>query len=319
MTSENDIELHRPEIQSDVKERLARSICVHGDYHEMLSELKSSGALFESQKFRINLEYGERLNKANFLSKTDWEMLVVLELYDRGTFEHALRVFETIHEKVESRRNIGLFLRRHLSGEDVSKEDLFRAAMLHDIGKTAIPKEILLDTTTEEEWMMFAKSLLQPRQYEDVLRTLDENPRLRHKDLVPFAYAIPEDLAESLRDRGVDPNKPLGVIIGKHATISGNILRSYGFPVSAEIAESHHDRPLRELKHPISISSLRAGWILRAADIFDAVRSPRSYKNGNPLERALTVIEKEAERGFIDQKLANLWISDELSYLEGYE
>lgn len=310
MTS--DIKLHQPKIQSDTNERLARSICAHGEYHEMLSELKTSGTLFESQRERVNLMYGERLYKALFLSKTDWEMLVVLELYDPGTFEHALRVFETVHEKVESRRDIGLFLRRHLSGENVTKEDLFRAALLHDIGKTSIPKEVLLDTTTEEEWMILAKSLLHPRQYEDVLRLLDENPRLRHKDLVPFAYAVPEDLAESLRDRGIDPGLPLGVIVGKHASASGNILRSYGFPVAAEIAESHHDLALRELKRPVSISSLRAGWILRAADIFDAVRSPRSYKNGNPLERALFVIEKEADRGFIDQKLADLWISDEL-------
>lgn len=298
--------------RSDGNERLARSICAHGEYHEMLSELKTSGTLFESQKDRICLKYGKRLEKATFLSKSDWDMLVVLELYDTVTFEHALRVFETIHEKIWSRRDIGIFLRRHLSEENVTKEDLLRAAILHDIGKTVIPKEVLLDTTTEEEWMMLAKSLLQPHQYEDVLRTLDENPRLRHKDLVPFSYAIPEDLAESLRDRGIDPKLPLGVIIGKHATVSGNILRSYGFPVAAEIAESHHDLPLRTLSRPVSVSSLRAGWILRAADIFDAVRSPRSYKDGNPLEKALFIIEKEAGRGFIDQKLADLWISDEL-------
>ncbi|MBP9751974.1 MAG: hypothetical protein KBD19_03895 [Candidatus Moranbacteria bacterium] len=305
--------------QAGDKERYARSICAHGEYHDMLSELRTSEALFESQRDRVRLAYGERLDKASFLSKSDWEMLVVLELYDSGTFEHALRVFETIHEKVESKRDIGLFLRRHLSGESVSKEDLFRAAIFHDIGKTSIPKEILLDTTTEEEWMILAKSLLQPRQYEDILQMLDENPHLRHKDLVPFSYAIPEDIAESLRDRGIDPDLPLGVIIGKHASISGNILRSYGFPIAAEIAESHHDRPLRGLQHPVSISSLRAGWILRAADIFDAVRSPRSYKNESPLERALFVIEKEADRGFIDQKLADLWISDELSYRERSE
>jgi HD-GYP domain-containing protein (c-di-GMP phosphodiesterase class II) len=298
--------------QPGEKERLARSICAHGEYHEMLSELKASGSLFESQQTRIRLLYKESIETASFLSKTDWEMIVVLELYDSETFEHALRVFETIHEKVESRRDIGLFLRRHLGEEGVEKDELFRAALLHDIGKTAIPKEILLDTTTEEEWMILAKSFLHPKRYEDLLRTLDENPRFRCKDLVPFSYAIPTDLAESLRDRGIDPKKPLGVIIGKHAAISGNILRSYGFSVAAEIAESHHDRALRELSRPISISSLRASWILRAADIFDAVRSPRSYKNGNPFEQALLVIEKEAERGFIDQKLADLWISDEL-------
>lgn len=315
MTSENDLEQKTDGIESkysDGKERFARSICAHGEYHEMLSELKASGTLFESQKTRVSTTYGERLEKASFLSKTDWEMLVVLELYDPGTFEHALRVFETINEKVESRRDIGLFLRRHLAQENVGKDDLYRAALLHDIGKTSIPKEILLDTTTDEEWAMLAKAFFHPRQYEDVLRMLDENPRLRNKDLVPFSYAIPTDLAESLRDRGVDPSLPLGVIVGKHASVSGNILRSYGFPVTAEIAESHHDLPLRKLNHPISISSLRAGWILRAADIFDAVRSPRSYKNGNTLERALLVIEKEAERGFIEPKLADLWISDEL-------
>ncbi len=297
----------------DDDERLARSICDHGEYHEMLSELKASGTLLESQMKRIAASYEDSLRKIDFLSKADWEMIAVLELYDPGTFEHALRVFETISEKVGSRRDIGFFLRRHLAEESVSKEDLLRASLFHDIGKTFIPKEILLDTTTDEEWMILAKSILSPRRYEDVLRMIDGNPRSRYKDLVPFSYAITEDIAESLRDRGINPDQPLGAIIGKHASVSGDILRSYGFPISAEIAESHHGRSLQEIGRPVSISSLRVGWILRTADIFDAVRNPRAYKNGKPLEQALFVIEKEADHGFIEQKLASLWISDELS------
>ena len=290
----------------------ARSICRCGDYFTLLERLKES-ALYEDERDRIRREYADGLAAATFLSDAEWEMLTVLELYDPLTFRHAIRVFGTIREKVSNRREIGIFLRAHLFREDISKEDLYRAALLHDIGKVTIPKEILHDVTTDEEWIMLAKSFLHQRDFESISETLTENPHLRAKDLVPFSCTLSSDIAAELRKEGIDPDLPLGLIMGRHAVLSGEILRAYGFRISAEIAESHHHRPETEDLEPISLSSFRASWLLRAADIFDAVKHPRSYKSGNTLEKTLSVLEREAERGFIDHKLVTLWVADELN------
>jgi len=292
------------------KECQARALCSCNDYHEILSELKER-ALLQSQENRLDRIYGKRLEKAEFLTDADWEMLTILELYDPETFNHSLRVFETVYEKMQGNHPIGFFLRTHLAQEGISGKDLLRAALLHDIGKVTIPKEILNDMTTDEEWMILAKISLHPKRYEEIAQQIAGNPHLA-KDYIPFSCVIPESLAESLRDRGIDPNQPLGVIIGKHPHDSGEILRSYGFTLSAEIAESHHNRPIGEEHRPISISSLRAGWILRAADIFDAMRSPRAYKPGASLQHAIDILREAADRGFIDRKVAELFIDHEL-------
>lgn len=293
------------------QETIARHICRSGDYFTLLERLRES-RLYEGERERIRREHGSRFNHVTFLSDREWEMLTILELYDPLTFRHALRVFESIHDKVGSRRPVGVFLRDHLFREDVSKEDLYRAALLHDIGKVTIPKEILHDVTTDDEWIMLAKAFLHQKNFESVSQTLTESPHLRAKDLVPFSCTISSDIATELRKEGIDPELPLGIIMGRHALLSGEILRAYGFRVSAEIAESHHHRPQTEGLEPISRSSFRASWILRAADIFDAVKHPRSYKSGNTLEKTLLVLEREAERGFIDHKLVALWVADEL-------
>ena len=292
-------------------ETIARGVCRSGDYFTLLEHLRESG-LYEGERERIRQEYGPRLHHVTFLSEKEWEILTILELYDPPTFRHALRVFESIYDKVTGRRAVGIFLRDHLFREDVSKEDLYRAALLHDIGKVTIPKEILHDVTTDDEWIMLAKAFLHQKNFESVSQALTESPHLRAKDLVPFSCTISSDIAEELRKEGIDPDLPLGIIMGRHALLSGEILRAYGFRVSAEIAESHHHRPATEGLEPISRSSFRASWILRAADIFDALKNPRSYKPGNTLEKTALVLEREAERGFIDHKLAALWIADEL-------
>lgn len=296
------------------EERRARAICACGDYTMMRSAIESE-SLFESQRNRIISIYGERLERIDFLSKDDWEMLVILELYDTETFDHSLRVFETVQEKLESRHYVGIFLRQHLEKEGVGKEDLLRAALLHDIGKVLIPKEVLNDATTDEEWMLLAQTLLRPDQYAETERRLDEDPSLRYKDVIPFSCAIPKESAALLRARGVDPDQPLGAIVGRHAYDSGVILRSYGkaFHRAAEIAASHHDNPIDTDPHPISLSSLRASWILRAADLLDAIRNPRTYKGGRSLDYALEIIDLEASRGFIDPKVAALFRDHEYS------
>lgn len=293
------------------QETLARRICRSGDYFTLLEQIRES-CLYEGERERVHREHEARLRHASFLSDKEWEMLTILELYDPLTFRHALRVFESIHDKVGSRRPIGIFLRDHLFREEVSKEDLYRAALLHDIGKVTVPKEILHDVTTDDEWIMLAKAFLQPKNFESLSKALMESPHLRAKDLVPFSCTIPSDIAIELRKKGMDPDLPLGVLMGRHALLSGEILRAYGFRVSAEIAESHHHRPKTEGLSPVSRSSFRASWILRAADIFDAVKHPRSYKNGTTLEKTLSVLEREAERGFIDHRLVALWVADEL-------
>lgn len=294
-------------------EARARTICDHGTYNLMLSQLYKEG-LYESQRNRIADIYKNELQPAHPFSSYEWEMFTVLELYDTMTLHHSLRVFSLIAEKMESNRPLGYFLRSYLSKESISKDDVYRAALFHDIGKTSLPKEILHDETSDTDWLLLAKVFLSARQYEAACDLLQKHSKLRAKDIIPFSYTLTKESVEKFQRMGIDPYQPLGSLLAEHAGISGEILRSYHFSTSAEIAENHHNTPLHKHLRKPRISSFRASSILRVADIFDAILHRRSYKRASTHIRALEEIETEATvHGFIESKLAHLWIADELS------
>lgn len=132
-----------------------------------------------------------------------------------------------------------------LAADDV--EELYVAAPLHDVGKVAVPDEILRKPgplTRSEHAMM---------------RT--------------------------------------------HTTVGAEMLGGSSFPfvrTAASIALTHHERwDGRGYPHGLAGAEIPlAGRIVAAADVFDALVSPRPYKEAWGIEPALDEIESQRERHF---------------------
>ncbi len=295
------------------QERRARMICECGDYFNAIGELHDQ-KIFDKQCRRIKKEYGARLAGESWITDTVWEMITVLELYDPGTWEHSLRVFETVRENLRNNRHIGIFLRQKLSEEDITEEQLLLAALLHDVGKIGLPKSVLFDKTRAIEWHSLAWIHLPPDDYRDLREKLDRSRNLRIKDILPYSLNSNKEGIADLQRQGNDPNQPLGVIVNIHQDISALILETNGYTIPAEIARHHHSRiPIDGESRPIALSSLRASNILHLFDTLDAITDPnRSYREPGSFLDALSILAQEALNGFIDQSFAAILINDYL-------
>ncbi len=298
-------------------EARARTICAGGDYFKSIEELKNEG-LMEEQTERIRKEYGPRLRNKNgedepFLDRDGvWDMITALELFDPATWEHSLRVFETVRDTIDNNRHIGLFTKQKLAEENISRDDLLLAALLHDVGKFALPISILNDETGDIEWHARAWVHMDPEDYRTFLRKLGSSPGLRAKDLVPYSLSADTGQLAVLTARSIDPTLPLGTIIAMHEKMSALILGSYGHDVPAEIAEHHHSNaPVSTEKRPVSVSSLRASTIIHMLDIIDAITDPaRSYRTAGTTLDALRILALEGLDGHIDRIFAAILIRD---------
>lgn len=294
-------------------EHQARTICECGDYFKAIEELHSQG-LFSGQRQRIEKKDGVRLAGESWVTDSVWEMITALELYDPATWEHSLRVFESVRENLKNNRHIGIFLRQKLAEEEITEEQLLLSALLHDIGKIGLPKSILFDKTRDIEWHALAWVHLPPDDYQDFRRKLDHSPNLREKDIIPYSLSSNEEGIAALQKQGSDPNQPLGVIVNIHQDISALILEANGYSIPAEIARHHHSRTLiDEEERPVALSSLRASGILHLFDVLDAITDPnRSYREPGSVFDALSILAQEALHGFIDQPFAAILINDYL-------
>jgi HD-GYP domain-containing protein (c-di-GMP phosphodiesterase class II) len=312
----------------------ARLICQAGDYATILQEfsLPENTALWEEQRTRVKKE-GEAhtLRDATLsLHEHDWEMLTILELFDRSTYEHCLRTYAIAKQKIESRGEVGAYLRQKIAKEGLTPWDIEHACLLHDIGKIALtPKDLILNNTlTNEEWHeLFAELCHSAQGGHETLATYEETlatrPELREKDLTPLRVALTEEQATALQKNGINVSLPLGDIIAKHQDISVAIVgRYYKNTTLLELIGNHHEKTLsfRETR-PIAQSAVRVASLidtLRLADVFDAFHSARPYKKGEGIFSTLALLSDRAQTGFVDEYLVFLWIKDELTHFDSH-
>ncbi len=329
----------RPESTSQQEraaEQLARAqdICQLGDYSQILEAFSSpeNHGLLECQKKRVKDEANRHALQegTQALEEHDWEMLTILELFDRETYEHCVRTYTTAKQKIESANPVGEFLRAEIKKEGLTEWDIEHACLLHDMGKIVlIPKDVVLNNTLNDSaWHeLFESFCHQSSLPEEAAKrqayenTLTQNPLLREKDITPLRLALTEKENTTLTSLGIDTNLPLGAVIAKHQDISVAIVARY-LPDSPllTLIGNHHEKPLLPNEpSPISQSTVRISAListLRMSDVFDALRSERPYKKSLPLLASLTLLIKEARQGFVDYDLARLWISDELDHLD---
>jgi HD-GYP domain-containing protein (c-di-GMP phosphodiesterase class II) len=271
---------------------------------------------------------------APYFTLEHWEMTATLEAYDKRTFDHSLRVAAFVYDMTSDNGTTGEYLKQRIGAENSSFEDLFTAALFHDIGKTAIPCEILHDDHSRREWGKRANEWAAKNEREhyfdaEKLDNLDD-VELDHYflqihsidgsdplNIVPIEEFFDPAILKKLEAQGISPQDTFRTVLQYHEKATKAILLQRKMDKAADIASHHHDyegKPIRSERYPSEVSALRIGFelsILRSMDVYDALTSSdRSYKHPYPPLLALEILIKEAEVEFTEPTLTKYVVRD---------
>ena len=288
-----------------------------------------------NKEIKITKEkYSEQLSAATFLNNNDWKILTGLKIFNESTLEHSIGTYLVIKEKIEERlKDLG----QEIVHEGVQFEQLYRACLLHDIGKMAIPEFILDSKTTDEDWVR-CFMMLDENEQDDILvknKTIVpdairddvdeminffEKNRIRAVKFVPVKAILNEKQIKMLENLGMNSNDPLRTIMQIHEEKSEEILNSLGYVIESMLAGNHHNykhvsKKLGEKPSSLSaihISTEIASNILHLGDVQQALNGDRAYHHKQPMLRILAFLIDDAENGTIDPEITAKWIADEL-------
>lgn len=280
------------------------------DANEILAYIAKSG-LLEKATESFASEYvdeshtqtvKEALADCTFMTARDWDRLVSLWVYDKETAFHAIRTHRILNRVLRDSPDLS----RTLIASDITPEEEDHAAVLHDLGKIAIPRTLLNNTLTYNDtkellfnmlqhgdavsWELVRKKLsLEGNDMQAVQQAIG-NHSVRPIELLPIQHvATPEELAELARRGFNTASQSYMDIIRQHERFSLLWLENEG-PRVAQIA-GHHHTP-EESEFPVASSLLGtsshiASELLCATDRIEAITAERSYKKSVPLIVAL--------------------------------
>ncbi|TWT89469.1 HD domain-containing phosphohydrolase [Stieleria varia] len=265
VTGEADGTLKRQAIDRDAADLLNKP--VHTD--DLIARLKSVLRMkqFSDQLKESNERLEQRVRQRTaelYASRLDiiWRLGKASEFRDEETGDHVIRV--------------GGYSRAIAKGLGMSEsfcENIFLAAPLHDIGKIGIPDSVLLKPgrLTNDEWRVMRSHcnmgvaiLTEPSKFTRVAGTeqVDETSSLGTESMAPSANSI--------------------------------------IQLAAQIAATHHEKwdgsGYPNGLHGDAIPL--AGRIVAVADVYDALRSHRPYKEPFSVQRSLEIIREGAGSHF---------------------
>lgn len=170
--------------------RRSREIAAGGGYREICEGLRAENLLVPNVA-RIRARWGDVL-PLHFLEEKDWESAVALELFHSETFAHSVRTYCIAKEKVEKRLSRDIVLKDIFAREGVSLEQFYRTCLFHDIGKTAIPQEIIQNTVSKDEAITILTGLINDGFHEDIARAIGIDP-------FPSVRYTREDIAQAVQ------------------------------------------------------------------------------------------------------------------------
>lgn len=270
-----------------------------------------------------------------YFTEEHWEITATLEAYDKRTFDHSLRVAAFVYDMTSGGGETASYIRTQIGMEQSSLEELFTAALFHDIGKTAIPCEILHDNHSKREWAKraniwagknnqehhFDPKTLKDSNEVDLDHYFTEIHALNNSDplnIVPIKEIFDASALQKLQEHGISPNDTFRKVLECHEKVTKAILRRAKMYTASDIASRHHDydgMPIRTTRYQTEISAVRLGFelsILRSMDIYDALTSSdRSYKNPYHPLLALEILIREAvEAEFTEPMLTKYVVRD---------
>lgn len=310
----------------------SREIAAKGDCREIIEKLRAEDLLIPNVA-RIRARWGDVL-PLHFLEEKDWELFAALELFHSETFEHSLRTYCTAKEKVEKRLPRDIVLKDLFNREGVSLDQFYRTCLFHDIGKTALPQTVIQNTVSKDKAIEILTDLINKdsggalakkigiehisnsRHSREVVAQAAERAHIHPPKIIPIKFLLSPDACADAQEKGFQKEMPLGELLEAHEEQSGVILENLGFGVESEIVRQHHNYRHEPLSHPVAIDSLKISIdmadILHLADITDALRYKRSYKEGFSLLETLSILSSHAQQGLVGMEITHLWIADEL-------
>lgn len=274
------------------------------------------------------------------LSRKDLEMLTILRLFDKRTFDHSIDTHYTAKKKITRKLEEGFSFFDLIRSENVSEEQFERACLFHDIGKISIPNFLLDSHYTDENWAQAFANMPRWRIHWtimknnlDIPKDLLDDPeslmehilkkRIRAVKFVPIRMLFSKKQIRDLDHRGFFDGLSLLNIIQTHEKESEKILEFMGYPTEARIAGSHHNYAATEGSHKNDGSPsylMKEGGfaadIVHLADIQEALKSNRPYLSQRPMLRTLAFMIDDAKKGLVDVRITYLWVKDEFEKID---
>ncbi len=275
-------------------------------------------------------KYQTLLEGADFLTPHDWKLLTTIEQYAGDLMEHSIETFRLAQKKIERIRIDDRALAEIIQDE-VPLETFYRACLLHDIGKTVLPKSIVQHVPTPGDWHALTNMFVEGTYTQKTLSILGLSERdiathtiedilkmeaISPTKTVPVCELFSAEVLEELSNCGISLDSTLKEVLELHEKASEEILQSEGLPIEASIAGQHHNYKKSPYHFPLSSKTLGVSAdlsdLLRLADEEQALKSKRPYKQ--PFSR-LSVFEcliDDALKGAVSKELTALWISQDL-------
>lgn len=308
----------------------AKSLVENNDFFKALHCLEEEGLLAQ-QVLNTQMKYTESLENADFLTSKDWEYLTIISLYSPELLTHCVETYQLIRSKIENISIGSGTLAEIIQTETGTLDTFYRATILHDIGKTAIPESVLNHTVEPGDWQTLAHC--DPEQ-KDVFKELVQQDALTFQEFDFVEYLSEYDLNQDsttpartflseneigeLEQKGISPDLTLREIRELHEINTRQILQDAGLQIEALIAGQHHNYNNEPYHYPTSSQSLGIAVdlsdLLHIGDVQEALTSTRPYIN-EPFTHigAYYILYKDAEKGKIKNKeLVALWIQNGL-------
>ncbi len=297
---------------------------------------------FYSKNYNLKLlkasfqkKYQSELKKQTWLTDVDLEMLILIDSYHKELTLHSFNTCKLVQEKLETNLEFSINLNSLLLKTNVSKTQLLRAALFHDIGKIIIPKTILYNETKNDELQKILLDLLFIKNDSETIKNFKEKTKLeiipnknellstltslgfRAVHIVPTKFLLTKAEKENSDARNLNLNLSLLDLIKIHEEASLEFLQANNFYTEGKLAGSHHDYKKVgssfSLTFPDFSTTFDLVEIIRLADDISALTSSRAYnKAGFSLPKTWRIILEDLQAGKFNPILVYIWLEFDL-------
>jgi len=282
-------------------------------------------------KTKFEKKFQTEIKKQPWLTDLDLELLLLMDSYHQELTAHSFQTCELVQVKLEKTLAFSINLNSLLSETEVSKTQLLRAALFHDLGKIVIPKTILYNQTTNEELSQILSNLLFQQKDLETLINFQEKTKLKNLPapeqflstlnslglravhIVPTKFLLNKTERKDVSLKNLNLNLPLLDLIKIHEEASKEILTANNFYTEGKLAGTHHDYKKTGSSFTLDLPEFSLSFdlveIIRLADDISALTSFRSYnKNGFSLPRTWKIILEDMRTGKFNQVLTYIWL-----------